>query len=251
MDGGVPRLVLGYCRDGNSSDVMIPDTAEGDIFWRRKQRAGYRATCRAGMPWMLLSRHCRLVLQLCHARVTCRQRQRTVLIHGILYGCSAHVALKIRRVHAEEAAALAACKRGVQYATVRQPCVCRSSALLHAPASYVVTRECGLVYQALPLIFCRSRRPTEASGGVAGQHGRRRCTSIPCAIRQSCLQACPETMQSSREPRFCQVKGRAAGSSHCGASSRMMQTLGRTTAGCPQCFQGVHVQVLALTQCVS
>ncbi len=49
VSGGVPRLLLGYCRDGNSSDVMIPDTAEGDIFWRRKQRAGYRPTCRAGV----------------------------------------------------------------------------------------------------------------------------------------------------------------------------------------------------------
>ena len=48
VDGGVPRLLLGYCRDGNSSDVMIPDTAEGDIFWRRKQRAAYRPVCRAG-----------------------------------------------------------------------------------------------------------------------------------------------------------------------------------------------------------
>ena len=60
VDGGIwhmPRLLLGYCRDGNSSDVMIPDTAEGDLFWRRKQRAAYRPTCRAGVSsWSLYGR---------------------------------------------------------------------------------------------------------------------------------------------------------------------------------------------------
>ena len=45
---GAPRLVLGYCRDDNSTDVMIPNTGDGDIFWRRKQRAAYRPRCRAG-----------------------------------------------------------------------------------------------------------------------------------------------------------------------------------------------------------
>ena len=48
VNNSAPRLLLGYCRDGNSTDVMIPNTAEGDIFWRRKQRATYRPTCRAG-----------------------------------------------------------------------------------------------------------------------------------------------------------------------------------------------------------
>ena len=38
---------------------MIPDTAEGDIFWRRKQRAGYRPTCRAGAPSVSLHGCCK------------------------------------------------------------------------------------------------------------------------------------------------------------------------------------------------
>ena len=43
-------MVLGYCRDNLSIDVLIPNRDDGDIFWRRKDRSAYRASSRAGAP---------------------------------------------------------------------------------------------------------------------------------------------------------------------------------------------------------
>ena len=42
------QLLMGYCRDSDTHDVLIPNRDDGDIFWRRREQSAYRPKSRAG-----------------------------------------------------------------------------------------------------------------------------------------------------------------------------------------------------------